>query len=94
MDSQKKKVYVIINPKSGGTSSKQNLPHKIADTFDAHLFDVHIFITGYAGHGSEIAQQAVKEKADYVIAVGGGDGTVNEVARAWLTPTLRWEYYR
>ncbi|MBB4035993.1 YegS/Rv2252/BmrU family lipid kinase [Dysgonomonas hofstadii] len=80
MDSQKKKVYVIINPKSG-TSSKQNLPHKIADTFDAHLFDVHIFITGYAGHGSEIAQQAVKEKADYVIAVGG-DGTVNEVARA------------
>ena len=79
MDNHKKKIYAIINPKSG-TSSKQNLPHKIAETFDAHLFDVHIFITGYAGHGSEIARQAINDKADYVIAVGG-DGTVNEVAR-------------
>lgn len=77
--SAKKKIYAIINPKSG-TSSKQNLPHKIAETFDAHRFDVHIFITGYAGHGSEIARQAIKDKVDYVIAVGG-DGTVNEVAR-------------
>lgn len=78
MVQQKKKIYVIINPKSG-TSSKQNIPHKIAESFDAHKFDVHIFITGYAGHGSEIAQQAIADKVDYVIAVGG-DGTVNEVA--------------
>lgn len=74
----KKKVYVIINPVSG-TSSKQNLPHKIAEALDAHKFDVHIFITGYAGHGSEIAKQAIEDKVEYVIAVGG-DGTVNEVA--------------
>lgn len=76
----KKKVYVIINPVSG-TSKKQNLPHKIAEKFDAHKFNVHIFITGYAGHGSEIAKQAITDKAKYVIAVGG-DGTVNEVASA------------
>lgn len=79
MAETKKKIYVIINPKSG-TSSKQNLPHRISQALDAHLFDVHIFITGYAGHGSEIAKQAIEDKADYVIAVGG-DGTVNEVAR-------------
>ncbi|MBD8389248.1 diacylglycerol kinase family protein [Dysgonomonas sp. BGC7] len=79
MKDKKKKIYVIINPKSG-TSSKQNLPHKIAEGLDAHKFDVHMFITGYAGHGSEIAQQAIKDKVDYVIAAGG-DGTVNEVAR-------------
>ncbi|MDU1892273.1 MAG: diacylglycerol kinase family lipid kinase [Dysgonomonas sp.] len=78
----KKKVYVIINPVSG-TSSKQNLPHKIAEALDAHKFDVHIFITGYAGHGSEIAKNAIKDKVDYVIAVGG-DGTVNEVATALI----------
>jgi lipid kinase, YegS/Rv2252/BmrU family len=78
MKAQKKKIYVIINPVSG-TSSKQNLPHKIAETFDAHMFDVHIFLTGYAGHGSEIAEQAIHDRVDYVIAVGG-DGTVNEVA--------------
>ncbi|MBK5721540.1 diacylglycerol kinase family lipid kinase [Dysgonomonas sp. Marseille-P4677] len=74
----KKKVYVIINPVSG-TSSKQNLPRKIAEALDPHKFDVHIFITGYAGHGSEIARQAIDDKVDIVIAVGG-DGTINEVA--------------
>lgn len=77
---QKKKIYVIINPKSG-TSAKQNIPHKIAEAFDPYKFDVHIFITGYPGHGSEIATQAIKDKADYVVAVGG-DGTVNEVGGA------------
>lgn len=79
MIDKKKKIYVIINPVSG-TSSKQNLPRIIAAALDQHLFDVHIFITGYAGHGSEIAAQAIGDKVDYVIAVGG-DGTVNEVAR-------------
>lgn len=78
MVKRKKKIYVIINPVSG-TSSKQNLPHKIAEMLDARKFDVHIFITGYAGHGSEIAKQAIDNKVDYVIAAGG-DGTVNEVA--------------
>lgn len=82
MAQAKKKVYVIINPVSG-TSSKQNLPHKIANEFDAHHFDMHFFITGYAGHGFEIAAQAVKEGVDYVIAAGG-DGTVNETARALI----------
>jgi len=82
MTTRKKKVYVIINPVSG-TSKKQNLPHKIAETFDARKFSVHIFITGYAGHGSEIAAQAIADKANYVIAVGG-DGTVNEVARTLI----------
>lgn len=79
MVTQKKTVYVIINPKSG-TSAKGDLPHKIAAALDPHRFHVHIFITGYAGHGSEIAREAVERKVDYVIAVGG-DGTVNEVGR-------------
>lgn len=82
MKKRKKKVYVIINPVSG-TSSKQNLPHKVAEELDAKKYDVHIIITGYAGHGSEIAKQAIEDKADYVIAVGG-DGTVNEVARTLI----------
>lgn len=79
MTNAKKKIYVIINPKSG-TSSKQNMPHKIASSLNPKKFEVHIFITGYAGHGSEIARLAIDDKVDYVIAVGG-DGTVNEVAR-------------
>lgn len=79
MSTQKKTVYAIINPKSG-TSAKKNLPHMIAESFDPHRFTVHTFITGYAGHGSEIAREAVANKVDYVIAVGG-DGTVNEIGK-------------
>lgn len=79
MSAQKKTVYVIINPKSG-TSAKRDLPHQVAEALDPHRFNVHIFITGYAGHGTEIAREAVDRKVDYVIAVGG-DGTVNEVGR-------------
>lgn len=80
MDVKKKSVYVIINPKSG-TSAKENLPHKISEVLDPHRFVVHIFITGYAGHGFELAKMAVEANVDYVIAAGG-DGTVNEVGRA------------
>lgn len=76
---QKKTVYVIINPCSG-TSGKENIPTKIVKTLDARRFSVYTIITGYAGHASEIAREAVERKIDYVIAVGG-DGTVNEVAR-------------
>ncbi|MDH6354034.1 diacylglycerol kinase (ATP) [Dysgonomonas sp. PH5-45] len=82
MVSNKKKVYAIINPVSG-TSSKHSLPHHLAEELDAHRFELHIFITGYAGHGSEIAQLAIDNNVDYVIAAGG-DGTVNEVARTLI----------
>ena len=37
--------------------------------------------TEYAGHAHELAREAVNERVDVVVAVGG-DGTVNEVASA------------
>lgn len=77
---EKKKVYMIINPASG-TSAKEGLPNRVAKILDPYSYEVCIFITGYAGHGNEIARRAVSEGVDYVIAVGG-DGTVNEVASA------------
>lgn len=80
MLAKKKTVYVIINPVSG-TSSKSSLPQRIMDTYDPKEVDVHFLFTGYAGHGFELAKKAVANKVDYVIAVGG-DGTVNEIARA------------
>ncbi|MFR9164895.1 MAG: diacylglycerol/lipid kinase family protein [Dysgonomonas sp.] len=76
----RKKIHVIINPKSG-VSSKQDLPDKIVSILPFEEFDIHAFFTEYAGHGYEIAKAAIQDKIDYVIAVGG-DGTVNEVARA------------
>lgn len=76
----KTKVCIIINPISG-TESKQSIPETIAAAFDQKKFDVIIRITGYPGHATEIAKDAVAEKFTYVICAGG-DGTVNEVAKA------------
>ncbi|MGV8963096.1 MAG: diacylglycerol/lipid kinase family protein [Candidatus Saccharimonadaceae bacterium] len=78
----KKKVCVIINPVSG-TGSKQAIPEKIAAAFDPKKYDVLIRFTGYAGHATEITKKAVRENFKYVIAAGG-DGTVNEIARAMV----------
>ncbi len=80
MEDSKQKIYVIINPISG-MGSKDSIPRKIATHIDQHRYEVHFHITGYAGHAFEIASEAVQNGAKYVVAVGG-DGTVNEVAKA------------
>lgn len=76
----KKKAVFVINLNSG-TSSKAAIPGLIENTIDKEKFDYEIVITQYAGHASEIASRAKDEGKDIVVAVGG-DGTVNEVARA------------
>jgi YegS/Rv2252/BmrU family lipid kinase len=74
------KIIAIINPVSG-TSSKKHIPNVLDQYIPSDRFEKRFFFTEYQGHAFELASQAVKEKADYIIAVGG-DGTVNEVARA------------
>lgn len=76
----KKKAVFIINLTSG-TSDKSVVPQLLDDTLDKDLFDYETVITQYPGHASEIANTAKAQGKDIVVAVGG-DGTVNEVARA------------
>ena len=76
----KKKAVFVINLNSG-TTSKEAIPKLIDDNFDKSKFDYEIAVTEYAGHASEIASRVKDEGKDIVVAVGG-DGTVNEVARA------------
>lgn len=76
----KKKIVFIMNPISG-TGSKTAIPSLIDSTLDKELFEHEIRMTERAGHASEIATEAKNQHVDIVVAVGG-DGTVNEVARA------------
>ena len=76
----KKKAVFVINLISG-TSDKAAIPGLIDQYLDKTKFEYEIAITQYAGHASEIATKAKDDGVDVVVAVGG-DGTVNEVARA------------
>lgn len=78
----RKKIYLIVNPVSGTSrNAKNKLPEITSRFLDHSEYDVHFMFTAYAGHAHEIAKQAVSENVYCVVAVGG-DGTVNEVARA------------
>lgn len=76
----KKKAVFIINLVSG-TTSKAGVPELIEANINKDVFDYETVVTEYAGHASEIAGRAKDNGTDVVVAVGG-DGTVNEVARA------------
>ena len=57
------------------------MPALIDKYIDKNRFDVEIKFTEYAGHASVLAKEAREAGIDVVVAVGG-DGTINEVARA------------
>jgi len=76
----KKTISFIINPISG-TRKKDSWPEIINRNMDVSRYDIRIFFTERVGHASELAHQQIKDGVRYIVAVGG-DGTVNEVARA------------
>ena len=69
-----------MNPISG-TQNKAGIPELIESTLDHEKFSYELLMTEHAGHASELAHEAMERGVDIVVAVGG-DGTVNEVARA------------
>lgn len=74
------KLMVIINPISG-TGSKRGFKEMIAEHLEADGFDVDVQLTTCAGDATRLAALAV-EKDYYGVVAVGGDGTVNETARA------------
>ncbi len=76
----RKRILFIINPISG-TGRKSGILQVIEDCLDRDVYDHKVAMTEYAGHAAEIATGARDDGVDVVVAVGG-DGTVNEVARA------------
>ena len=73
----KQKIRFIINPISG-KKHKDHLPQQIEEHLDHSRFDYEIFISNYAGHASILAQDAINQHVD-ILAVAGGDGSINEV---------------
>ena len=84
MDSEKKHITFIVNPISG-TQEKEQIIALINEYLDIDKYTFQIIYTQYAGHAEKIASQCAEDSHFAVVAVGG-DGTVNEVARA-LTHT-------
>lgn len=72
-----KKFVFIVNPISG-THNKEKILSIIPTIFSENEYAV--YFTERAGHATELSQQAAKDGALVVTAIGG-DGTVNEVAR-------------
>ena len=74
------KIRFIINPISGTGKQKG-----IENLIDKNLsnFDYTIVYTKESGSATEISRKAIEDKIDIVVAVGG-DGTVNECAKALI----------
>ena len=75
-----KQLLLIINPVSGTTSKKgvaERIERRLADAG----FDVRTEYTTCAGDATRLARLAV-EQGFYGVLACGGDGTVNETARA------------
>lgn len=75
-------VLVIINPVAGGSRRGRSVDERlrlVREALARHGADGRVELTRSAGHGSELARQAVAGGCAHVVA-WGGDGTINEVA--------------
>ena len=75
---RKEKILFIVNPISGG-QDKIHFPKLVDKFLDHNIFEAAIVFSEYGGHASVLAEEALAEEYDCVVAVGG-DGTINEVA--------------
>ncbi len=78
----KKNILFIVNPVAG-VKRKDKIPPLINKYLNHDKFNYEVIYTESRGHATEIARQAVLDKFD-IVAVAGGDGSVNEVATGLL----------
>jgi YegS/Rv2252/BmrU family lipid kinase len=76
------KWVFIVNPIAGNNYAETLIP-KISDEIKKHAIDAVIETTEYHGHATKIAMAHVENGTKYIVSVGG-DGTLNEIAKALL----------
>jgi diacylglycerol kinase (ATP) len=74
------KVRAILNPRAGLAAPRTR---DAVEGGRPGWTDYAVYLTRAPGHATDLAREAVASGADVVLAVGG-DGTVNEVARALI----------
>lgn len=74
------KWLFIINPTAGNYYAK-TLVSKIESEILKHQIQAQIVLTTQHGHATDLAKMGVEKGYKYIIAVGG-DGTLNEIAKA------------
>ncbi len=76
------KYKIILNPNSARGMGGKSI-ERIKERLQGHHLDFDIATSERVGHAIELAQQAVKDGYDVVVAAGG-DGTANEVANGLM----------
>lgn len=75
-------TWFIVNPISGAGKGRAVAAH-LESWIEADGHNAEIRLSERPGHATELARKALQEEVTAVVAVGG-DGTVNEVARALI----------
>ena len=75
------KTLFILNPWSGHNRRRPWLADAIRELISTHALDARLATTDGPGHATALARDAVQHGCELVVAAGG-DGTMNEVARA------------
>ncbi len=73
----KKRILFIINPVAG-VHSKDKIPRCIDKYLNKNQFDYEIIYTKGRGHATQLGTGAIDKY--HIVAIAGGDGSVNEVA--------------
>ena len=81
------RARLIINPVSGDAEPNTEKIDRIREALAGAKFSLEIVPTTPENSASDLAQQAVRDGIENVL-VGGGDGTVGEVARALVNTGL------
>ncbi|MEI7556514.1 diacylglycerol kinase family protein [Candidatus Chlorohelix sp.] len=74
------KIFIIYNP-TAGSARRFNRLSRLIHNLSLMGHSITLYPTRFGGEATELANRAIAEGAEVVVAVGG-DGTVNEIVQA------------